>query len=47
MTQNTKKNSRSAALNKKNPCKVSTNVKAGWKWLDDLKTKINNNLPKT
>lgn len=27
-------------------CRVATNVKAGWKWLDDLKDKVNENLNK-
>ena len=47
MTQHTTKSTkstRSVTPGKKNACRVSTNVKAGWKWLDDLKEKVSNNI---
>ena len=38
-----KKNENSIASDKK-ACRVSTGIKAGWQWVDDLKDKMNNNL---
>jgi hypothetical protein len=38
------KKNRNAIVSGKKVCRVVTNIKAGWKWVDDLKEKINNNL---
>ena len=47
MEQHKRKKTQCAAFaSSDKKCRVATNVKAGWKWLDDLKEKIDNNLSK-
>ena len=46
MSQYAKKNkeNENTLASGKKVCKVSTGIKAGWQWVDDLKGKIDNNL---
>ena len=47
MKQHTQqKTKRTSSVASRNTCRVATNVKAGWKWLDDLKDKVSENLNK-
>ena len=47
MEQHAKKTTQHTAfVSSSKKCRVATNVKAGWKWFDDFKDKISNNLNK-
>jgi hypothetical protein len=47
MEQYTKKITKPATfVSSGKKCRVATNVKAGWKWFDDFKEKVSNNLNK-